>query len=376
VITEYFYCPERVNHRNVGGGGISEYGLLDFISRDFEIHVASNMPDEDSAVVKEHFIFHKINLNKIPYAGVINDCIVKAAFKEQGREIIRKISPDFIMAGTILLSAGVHLAKESRISSIGSIRAYENFYDDSLYGSSPLIRKLDTALRSVFFKRQDACAIRDADIVLTNSIFMQEMVRKYFHAGSEVIYPPFVADKFTGIPASKGKVLGFIKPEPSKGLDIVLRIAEQIPDVRILCFGTPPENASAISGKYRNIEFMGWKSEPREIYSRIKILLVPSIWPEPFGRVAVEALSAGVVPIVADRGGLPEAVGYDPELIVPDLFNVKEWISRIEKFLIEPQSYESALRKGKTLIGKFDIFNQGDKFKTILMDKLSQKAVL
>jgi glycosyltransferase involved in cell wall biosynthesis len=38
-------------------------------------------------------------------------------------------------------------------------------------------------------------------------------------------------------------------------------------------------------------------------------LLVPSKWKEPFGNVALEGLACGCLPIVADGGGLPDAVG-------------------------------------------------------------------
>lgn len=40
-----------------------------------------------------------------------------------------------------------------------------------------------------------------------------------------------------------------------------------------------------------------------------KFLLVPSTWKEPFGIVALEGIACGCIPIVADGGGLPEAVG-------------------------------------------------------------------
>ncbi|WP_345955131.1 glycosyltransferase family 4 protein [Mucilaginibacter sp. PAMB04168] len=38
-------------------------------------------------------------------------------------------------------------------------------------------------------------------------------------------------------------------------------------------------------------------------------LLVPSIWEEPFGNVALEGMACGCLPIVSDGGGLPDAVG-------------------------------------------------------------------
>jgi glycosyltransferase involved in cell wall biosynthesis len=40
-----------------------------------------------------------------------------------------------------------------------------------------------------------------------------------------------------------------------------------------------------------------------------KYLIVPSMWEEPFGMVALEGMACGCIPIVSDGGGLPEAVG-------------------------------------------------------------------
>ena len=40
-----------------------------------------------------------------------------------------------------------------------------------------------------------------------------------------------------------------------------------------------------------------------------KYLLVPSVWEEPFGIVALEGMACGCIPIVSDGGGLPDAVG-------------------------------------------------------------------
>jgi glycosyltransferase involved in cell wall biosynthesis len=46
-----------------------------------------------------------------------------------------------------------------------------------------------------------------------------------------------------------------------------------------------------------------------EVLNIHKYILVPSLWKEPFGIVALEGLACGCIPIVADGGGLPDAVG-------------------------------------------------------------------
>jgi glycosyltransferase involved in cell wall biosynthesis len=59
-----------------------------------------------------------------------------------------------------------------------------------------------------------------------------------------------------------------------------------------------------------NISFVGYQ-KPETFYSQIDVAIVPSLWNEPFGMVAVEAC-AHSVPVIASRmGGLPEII-QDP----------------------------------------------------------------
>lgn len=46
-----------------------------------------------------------------------------------------------------------------------------------------------------------------------------------------------------------------------------------------------------------------------EMLNMHRFILVPSLWKEPFGNVALEGLACGCLPIVSDGGGLPDAVG-------------------------------------------------------------------
>ena len=59
-----------------------------------------------------------------------------------------------------------------------------------------------------------------------------------------------------------------------------------------------------------NVHFVGYQ-KPDEFYRQIDVAVVPSLWHEPFGLVAVEAC-AHAVPVIASRmGGLPEII-QDP----------------------------------------------------------------
>lgn len=51
---------------------------------------------------------------------------------------------------------------------------------------------------------------------------------------------------------------------------------------------------------------------------RAAFVIVPSLWAEPFGAVALEALAAGALVILTDRGGLPETTGQCGYFFDPD----------------------------------------------------------
>jgi len=77
-------------------------------------------------------------------------------------------------------------------------------------------------------------------------------------------------------------------------------------------------------------------------YAETAILLVPSLWEEPFGRVIVEAMSFGIPVIANDVGGIKEAMNGGGFLIdvnetyknrVDYYFNVRYHLSVIDRYI-------------------------------------------
>jgi glycosyltransferase involved in cell wall biosynthesis len=68
------------------------------------------------------------------------------------------------------------------------------------------------------------------------------------------------------------------------------------------------EYARDLQRRHPEAHWLGWV-DTAEFFSRMDVLVVPSLWPEPFGRVVTEAASAGVPVLVSRRGGLLEAAG-------------------------------------------------------------------
>jgi len=76
------------------------------------------------------------------------------------------------------------------------------------------------------------------------------------------------------------------------------------------CRGSWVEEYARKLGVERSVIFAGRESFARlyETTSSASVVVMPSIWPEPFGRIPVEANRIGVMAVVTNVGGLPEAV--------------------------------------------------------------------
>jgi glycosyltransferase involved in cell wall biosynthesis len=91
-----------------------------------------------------------------------------------------------------------------------------------------------------------------------------------------------------------------------------------------------------------------------------RFVLVPSLWEEPFGMVALEGMACGCVPIVSDGGGLPEAIGKAGLSFhrgdVNDLFvRIKEILNHpdLEHELLEAAEEHLAGHKAKVISKKY-----------------------
>jgi glycosyltransferase involved in cell wall biosynthesis len=61
--------------------------------------------------------------------------------------------------------------------------------------------------------------------------------------------------------------------------------------------------------RHENVMIAPPVPKPRDIFTATRVLLVPSVWEEPSGRVVAEALVNGVPVLMSDRGGLAESAG-------------------------------------------------------------------
>lgn len=165
--------------------------------------------------------------------------------------------------------------------------------------------------------------VRSAFVNVDAAVTVSEYTRDLYHEKIGLISTPLTSPfEHEDIVASEHdpRFLTYINPSLQKGVMFFARLADEIakarPDIPIMVIESRGTAGHLVAAgmrakfdlrRHENILVSAGVSQPKHIYAVTRTLLVPSVWEEPFGRVAAEAILNGIPPIVADRGGLPEA---------------------------------------------------------------------
>ena len=137
-----------------------------------------------------------------------------------------------------------------------------------------------------------------------------------------IIPNPYADDVFRDVPgaARDGDVVFLGRLEAGKGAALALDALAQLnangKRVRLTVVGSGPEESSLrrraeALGVGDQLHLAGRRggAELVALLNRHRVIVIPSLWEEPFGVVALEGVACGCVPVAARSGGLPDAVG-------------------------------------------------------------------
>jgi glycosyltransferase involved in cell wall biosynthesis len=166
------------------------------------------------------------------------------------------------------------------------------------------------------------------DVLVTETDFVRRMHQDagYFpNAETWVIPGPLDGRVSARHIKLNGLRVGFIGIHTrNKGIETLAAAAARLsdrPDIRFVIAGSGDDDyTDELKAQFpsSNTTFCGW-IHADEFYAGIDVVVVPSIWREPFGRVSIEGSRFGVPAIVARSGGLPENVepGHDGFVFEP-----------------------------------------------------------
>jgi glycosyltransferase involved in cell wall biosynthesis len=182
---------------------------------------------------------------------------------------------------------------------------------------------------------------------LKAGVFTNVSIRKVIH---NIVAGPALLPSPEPVDLSRPLRVGFIgRLHPSKGVEVILEAVSVMRDepimVNIAGSGDSTyEAALKAAWEGSRVQFFG-RVDPPNFFREIDVLVVPSLWHEPLGRVVGEAYAHGVPVIASDRGGLPEIVQDGVAGFIFDPSDSRTLESVLRK-LLSDKSLLSSLRAG------------------------------
>ena len=172
----------------------------------------------------------------------------------------------------------------------------------------------------------------------------------------KILYPPLNTDDYYPLPANQKKDLknkyGMDNEKTSllfvstshkrKGLPVLLKAMELLKDEPIeLCV-----IGDSISSSLKNVKYLGYHKNIREIYNAADFLVHPSMY-EPFGQIISEAIQCGTPVLVSTAVGAKEIItpeiglvidSLDPAVWAEEIRNLKNKKFTIKKDVLKPHN--------------------------------------
>ncbi|MDQ2692868.1 MAG: glycosyltransferase family 4 protein [Chloroflexota bacterium] len=131
------------------------------------------------------------------------------------------------------------------------------------------------------------------------------------------------------------------------------------------------------SGLTDNVSFLGWvqPEDLPDLLRQFDVLVLPSIWPEPFARAVLEGMISGLVVVAARTGGTPEIIvdGKNGLLFAPN--DPEDLAKKIAYLLNDPESRKQMRSAGRqTILDRFTMTKMMDQIESYLQEVASHSA--
>jgi glycosyltransferase involved in cell wall biosynthesis len=341
-----------------GGAEISLLNILQHLSTRYDVRAQCTGPrdaatTEGGMPVRVHGLDRGLNrLLRSARLHWVDLCIRASAFARLALWAVRDVDPDLVLTQLNFTEGAVSAAKEAGVPSVVFLRSPEficpmgfttrtstectgDWLECLPFGARVQRRWLNRWMVGL------QSAIVSADLVIANSKWMADLAHKHLGIEAKVVHPPVDPDEVRPSHWSPEYVL-YMGQLSHKGLDTFLDVAHALPEHRFVVCGRQDPAGRRLIEEVTNVEYWGWTLRQRA-YSGARLVLVPSTWEEPFGRVPVEAGSLGVPAIATGTGGLPEAVG-DGGILMPNATDSKAWVDAT-RWLLEDEAEWGRLSK-------------------------------
>ena len=241
--------------------------------------------------------------------------IYNVGYQKSLQSLLSMLKPDIIHTGNLCgLSCGVwDVAKKQHIPIVHTLRDYYLLCPQQtmIKGSQScqsqcLVCKSYSVIKKIMSQKVDAV------VGISHFILNHHLKFGYFkNATSACVIPNSIKPHNMPQHTLDTKDIGYIgRLSPEKGIELMIEafINSNKGTNKLRIAGTGNKKyVNFLQKKYKNgnIVFCG-KCNPTDFFQTIGLLIVPSLWNEPFGRVVIEAYSAHIPVLMASNGGLAE----------------------------------------------------------------------
>jgi glycosyltransferase involved in cell wall biosynthesis len=190
------------------------------------------------------------------------------------------------------------------------------------------------------------------DLFLANSKFTASILSgANFNKNKIKVLYPFIQIPKHVTYKDCGYVLYVGALEDYKGVQILVEAMKSYPNIKLKIAGSGPfeSNLRELAIGMKNIEFIGFVQGEykKKLISEARVCVVPSLWNEPFGLTAVDAMAHMTAVLVSDSGGLSEIVedGVSGEKFKKG--DIKDLKKMLKKFIDDPEYSKSLAKAGR-----------------------------
>jgi glycosyltransferase involved in cell wall biosynthesis len=143
-----------------------------------------------------------------------------------------------------------------------------------------------------------------------------------------------------------------------KGVDVLLRAARTVEAEFVICGSGRRLEAlrrlAARLGVEARVSFTGWLAAEQLAaeLAEASVVAIPSLWPEPFGLVGIEALSAGRPVVASATGGVEDWLEHGRTGLCVPPGDVQALADALAELLGDPERQQQMGAAGRTAVGE------------------------